>query len=103
MNAKKSFKDSISNPAMQFISITEEEHEQKEAIEEVTPLKEVNLKEEMNENYKINYKYVEKRNKRVQMLMQPSLYEKVKNRATQNGRSVNDELHLIIEATIKGE
>ena len=53
------------------------------------------------EGYKINPLYVETRSKRFQVLMQPSLYEKVKAVAVSKKRSVNDHIHTILEGCYK--
>ena len=82
---KKSFKDSL-NPAMAFISVPVEE-------ETDTP----------PEGYKVNPLYLEKRNKRLQLLIQPSLHAKIKARADREGKSVNELIHSILEAEIREE
>ena len=53
------------------------------------------------EGYKINPFYVETRSKRLQVLMQPSLYEKLKAAAISKKRSVNDHIHTILEGCYK--
>lgn len=80
--AKKSFKDSIGNPAMQFIS---------------TPVAEA---PEAPEGYKVNPLYVETKSKRVQLLVKPSTVEKLRARATAEGRSLNDLINSILEESI---
>ena len=86
--AKKTL--NLDNPAMQFISTpTEEEHT---TVPAPAP-----------EGYKPNPLYIEKRSKRLQLLLQPSLYEKVKARADKQGCSVNDLIHTILENETKGE
>lgn len=86
--AKKTL--NLDNPAMQFISTpTEEEHT---TVTAPAP-----------EGYKPNPLYIEKRSKRLQLLLQPSLYEKVKARADKQGCSVNDLIHTILENETKGE
>lgn len=49
------------------------------------------------EGYKPNPEFIEKKTRRLQLVLQPSLYEKVKARATENGASVNDYIHSILE------
>lgn len=85
--AKKSFKDSIS-PAMQFIS---------------QPLEESPKAETPPEGYKVNPLYIEKKSRRLQLLIQPSLYDKVKARADREGRSLNELIHSILEEEMRGE
>lgn len=80
--AKKTFKDSIGNPAMQFIS---------------TPVAEA---QEAPEGYKVNPQYIETKSKRVQLLMKPSTVEKLRARAKAEGRSLNDLINTILEETV---
>lgn len=40
---------------------------------------------------------IETKSKRVQMLMQPSLYASIKAQATQKGLSVNEMMHVILQ------
>lgn len=55
------------------------------------------------EGYKVNPIYIEKKSRRLQVLIQPSLYELLKERAEAEGKSVNDMLHSILEHELKGE
>lgn len=89
MAQKKTFKADI-NPAMQFISTPAEETAP--AIGEDTP-----------SGYKVNPLYIETRSKRLQLLMQPSLYQQIKAKADGEGCSVNDWVHRVLENTVKGE
>ena len=41
--------------------------------------------------------------KRLQLLMQPSLHDKIKARAKAEGSSVNEYIHHILEEAMKGE
>lgn len=88
--AKKSFKDVI-NPAMQFISqpvIEETPQEKKQESQTPTlPPK--------------GYKYIESRSKRLQLLIQPSLFEKVKAIAQSENKSVNDFIHTLLESEVE--
>lgn len=50
------------------------------------------------------YKMVpESKSKRLQILIQPSLYNKIKERAEKNRTSVNDTIHSILSKSIRGE
>ena len=83
---KKSFKD---NPALQFISTTEE---QPTTGSTGKPPK----------GYKVNPLYVETKSRRLQLILQPSLYARVKAQAKAEGISVNEYCHRILdEATGK--
>lgn len=90
MAQKKSFKADL-NPAMQFISPP--------AAEE-TPAP---VREETPAGYKVNPLYIEKRSKRLQLLVQPSLYNLIKDRAEAEKCSVNDLIHRVLENAVKGE
>lgn len=52
------------------------------------------------EGYKVNPMYIETRSKRLQLLIQPSLYEKLRSRADREGRSVNDLVHYLLEEAL---
>lgn len=94
MATKKTFKENL-NPALQFISLPKE---QPEPAQEKTEQAAV-----VPEGYKLNPLYVEKRSKRVQLLLQPSLHQKIKDKAEAAGKSVNDIIHSILEEALKGE
>lgn len=91
--AKKTFKD---NPALQFISTAEEE-------QEVTPEQKAPTTAKAPEGYKLNPLYVETKTKRLQLVLQPSLFDRVKKRAKQAGLSVNEYVHRILDEATKGE
>lgn len=46
-------------------------------------------------------KYIEKKTRRVQIVLQPSLYEKAKAKAKEQGKSFNDYVHGLLESDIK--
>ena len=95
MAQKKSFKADL-NPAMQFIS-TPAEETTTGAGEGVASTKDA------PEGYKVNPLYIEKRSKRLQLLVQPSLYDKVKAQAETEGCSVNDYIHRVLDEALRGE
>ena len=90
---KKSFKQQI-NPAMQFITPQEEPGKATE-----TPAKTTDAPE----GYKVNPLYIETKSRRLQLLVQPSLYERIKEKSDAQGQSVNELIHTILEAWIRGE
>ena len=55
------------------------------------------------EGYKLNPLYIEKRSKRLQLLVQPSLYDKVKAQAETEDCSVNNYIHRVLEEALRGE
>jgi len=100
--AKKSFKDSI-NPAMSFIS-----QESIDRAEGETPNTEENIAKvkrpaKAPEGYKLNPLYIETKSERLQLLVQPSLKAKLKEKAKQEGTSVNDLVHNILEDALAEE
>ena len=88
MAKKKTF--NLQNPALQFISTQTKPTEQ-------------NALHKAPEGYKQNPIYIEKKTRRLQLLMQPSLYNKLKARAQNNGCSVNDTLHVILAQALKSD
>ena len=92
MAQKKSFKAEL-NPAMQFIS-TPAEETTTGAREGAASTKDA------PEGYKVNPLYIEKRSKRLQLLVQPSLYDKIKAQADAEGCSVNDLIHRVLEDAV---
>ena len=82
--AAKSFKDQM-NPAMKFITQPEEPERPRE----------------IPEGYKLNPLYVETKSRRLQLLVQPSLHDKIKTAAKAEGRSVNEYIHSLLEEAMK--
>jgi len=106
---KKSFKRS--EPALAFISGAEEEKRppkakatSKPATKKATAPKSPKAKpttkdrETAPEGYKIAPQYVELKTKRVQLLVQPSLYEAVKAKASSLGISTNEAISEALKA-----
>ena len=102
--SKKSFTDA--NPAMAFISTAKEQEdfaltqptkEELEAKLDPKPLNKVSNGVPM----KKNPEYLETKSKRVQMLMQPSLYNSIKEEAEKEGISVNEMMHTILKNHIE--
>lgn len=87
--AKKSFKD---EPAMRFISAINEQEQEQAAEQTTVPGK-----------YTIAPRTVEPKTRRLQLVLQPSLYSKVKERAEASGVSVNEYIHQVLEIATKGE
>ena len=92
---KKSFKG---NPALQFMT--------QPAEEEVTTVPQELVSAPTGkppEGYKLNPLYVETKKRRLQLVLKPSLYEKVKRGASKQGLSVNEYVHRILEEATKAE
>lgn len=79
--AKKSFTNNL-NPAMSFIS---------------SPVEEQPTLAKPPEGYKLNPLYLEKKSRRLQLLVQPSLFNKIKARADREEKSMNELIHFILE------
>ena len=89
--AKKTFKD---NPALQFISTEESTAEQTQETAQT---------EQPPKGYKLNPLYLETKSRRVQLILQPSLHEKVKQAAQSEGVSFNEYVHRVLEQAVKGK
>ena len=76
--ARKTFKD---NPALQFITATDTERERETTTETTT---------ETPSGYKANPAFVETKSKRVQLLVQPSVFDAVDRIARARGLSRNE-------------
>lgn len=93
--SKKTFKsnlEKIENPALQFISnaMSKEQPERREQdIHVPAP-----------EGYKV---VPEAKSKRLQLLIQPSLYNRIKEKAEETETSVNDTIHSILSKAMRGE
>ena len=88
----KTFKDAVrakaaENPALQFISqpITYQREE--------TPSASAPIQKKAQER--------EGKTRRVQLLLTPSLYEAIRNRAAEERRSVNDLISIILEDNLR--
>lgn len=89
MAKSKSFK-SDTNPAMSFIS--QESIDKVDGTEEGAATPTVG-KKKAPEGYKPNPEYIETKSKRVQLLVQPSVYEAVKAKAKARGISTNEAIN----------
>ena len=91
--ARKDFKG---NPAMQFIS--------QESVEKVDAPKMEKPSstgaKKAPAGYKLNPEFIEIKSKRVQILLQPSLYEKAKEVSKELGLSMNDFIHRALQEAV---
>ena len=86
--AKKSFKNEINNPALQFINQTEQEE-----IKTNTQKAEI----EPPAGYKKDPSYIETKSKRVQLLLQPSIVDEAKSKAKAKNISMNELFNIAIK------
>ncbi len=100
--AKKTFKDSI-NPAMSFISQESIDRAEGENPTTEETIAKVKRPTKAPEGYKLSPLYIETKSERLQLLVQPSLKVKLKEKAKQEGTSVNDLVHSILEDALKEE
>ena len=90
--AKKSFTNN--NPALNFIDVPEEDDE--EVIAPYQHRTRGNPK-----GFRPDYRYIEKKEVRAQLLMKKSVFERAKTRARLNGQSFNDYVHSLIEKDLE--
>jgi hypothetical protein len=107
MAAKKTFKNE--NPAMRFISASEKRNEEETSVSPLLPKKEPENTPPFAPQgipqavpMKKNPLYIETKSRRLNLLMQPSLHDKIKNLAQERAVSVNDAIHTILQDYING-
>ena len=101
---KKSFKD-IENPALQFISKESIEKAERQDAENLTK-PDIKTAQEVSAapvGYKLNPLYIETKSERIQLLMQPTLKAKLKEKAARDGKSLNETIHAILTAAVAEE
>lgn len=98
MAKKKSFIGE--NPALQFISTAETETQPEER--EPMPAQ-AKPSQKPPKGYKVNPLYIETKSRRLQLVLQPSLYEKVKATAKAKKLSVNEYIHQLLEEATREE
>lgn len=84
------------NPAMAFISRTPPEEEN---VSENTDFDQ----NKTPKGYKINPKYIETKNRRFMLLLQPSVFERLKNLAFEKHISVNEAINEAVQQYLKSE
>lgn len=70
-----------------------------EAPKKTTP--QAAREEEIPDGYKLNPEYIEKRTRRVQIILQPSIYKAAKKIADKRKVSFNDLVHNLLEECVK--
>ena len=94
MAKKKDFTQS--NPALAFMSTEVQADAKKEA-------KHTKRTEPAPEGYKVNPLYIETKSKRLNLLIQPSLYAQIKEAAARAGLSVNETITEAIRDYLESE
>lgn len=82
--SKKNFEN---NPAMQFISNHSSQNRHREETRNM---------QVQEPKYKQKPVYVETKSKRINLLIQPSLYDAIKDKASKQGISVNEYIHVAL-------
>ncbi|MBR6955105.1 MAG: hypothetical protein IKH77_08750 [Clostridia bacterium] len=108
---KKSFTRQLDtaqlNPALQFISTPAPQAPRREAAQGRTPAAPAPAvpaprpETAAPEGYRVNPMYIEKKTRRLQLLLRPSVYEAVRARAQGEGVSVNDLINTLLEEATK--
>jgi predicted HicB family RNase H-like nuclease len=93
---KKTFQNEF-NPALQFISTLPDKKDEKKQEPEIQEIETTPAPVPK----KRNPLYIETKSKRIQILMQPSLHNKLKTIATQKETSLNDLIHTILEQSVQ--
>lgn len=103
MARKKSIDES--NPALQFITggsrSAADVHQQPEIP--VRPADVPVRPADVPEGYKLNPMFIEVKSKRVQLIMQPSLFEKAKKTAGRKGLSFNEYIHRVLKYALDND
>lgn len=87
----KDFK--ANNPTLSFLSSAQEEQ----------PAEEVGSSQKPPKGYKLNPMYVETKSKRMQLLVQPSVYESLKSLAKEKSISVNEIANVALREYLERE
>ena len=69
--------------------------------EQETPTRAKTTRPAAPEGMKVDYRYIEKRTRRVQLVLQPSLYTKIKEKAALLEMSFNDYCHKVLEESLE--
>lgn len=98
MAMKKSFRDE--NPAMQFIR-------QQEAVEPAPPESPMprvqSNRQQGTPPMKLNPLYIETKSRHLNLLIQPSLHDRIKDIARARGASVNNTIHQILQEYVDSQ
>ena len=100
--AKKSFTEAIqrkatANPTMQFISQPEPERVPPEPVEKKAPGK----PRPTPPAHRANPQYEETKNRRLQLLITPSLQDALRKKAAEERTSVNDLINTLLKQALK--
>ena len=94
---KKTFKG---NPALQFITATGDDQDSGKPTRAEPEPPHSEPEEPPRVTAPQHIRKSERRPRRVQLVMQPSVYERIKEYAAADGNSLNDYIHLLLEEEI---
>ena len=107
-NRKKTFASQLDaeelNPAMQFISPPQTARAPVQAQEAPAPRVEIPpaaRAPQPPEGYRLNPMFIEKKTRRLQLLLKPSVYDRVKELADREGVSVNEYISSVLETATR--
>lgn len=80
----------VQNAALDAINFTYAKHNVYQIFDEV-------INPDLAEDFKVDPRYIEKKTKRVQLVLQPSIYERAKAAADDQGVSFNEYIHRLID------
>ena len=99
---RKSFIDG-NNPALQFISQDSVDAVEKHEEIRTDDLGKISTSEKPPKGYKIDPRFIETKKKKVLLVLQPSLYQKVKAASVESGLSFNEYVHRLLDATVSSQ
>lgn len=89
------------NPAMQFISTAQQKEQPPRAQGNAAAAGTAQGAKEPPEGYRVNPMYIEKKTRRLQLLLKPTVYDAIKARADAEGVSVNELIGSILETAMR--
>lgn len=100
---KKSFNLASNNPALQYLTPVESPSPEVKGGRSKEAKKQEPARQEVVTKVPVGYKpaYIETKSRRLQLLIQPSLYEKLKSYAQNNGLSVNEAAHSLLQRQLE--
>lgn len=69
--------------------------------ETAAPDEKTTAQDTVPDGYKLNPLFIEKRTKRLQLVLQPSLYDRIREKSAAEGISINEYCHRVLEDAAK--
>ena len=89
------------NPAMQFISAPQQKETERRGRREGAAGTAAQSAQQPPEGYRMNPMYIEKKTRRLQLLLKPTVYDAIKAKADEEGVSVNELIGSILETATR--